>query len=473
MVDMTREWMTSIGLDIGTSTTKLIVSELLIAQSPDSFTLPGCQIIDRRVTYASSIYTTPMKNEGEIAVEELTLLLQKEYTNASITLDQVHAGAVIITGETARKQNAEHIVHYLAEHAGNFVVATAGADLEGVLAAKGSGAVERSSKTQELVANLDVGGGTANIAFCQDGKVIETFTFHVGGRLIRLDTEGLVAYVSSYLTEFLDNNSLSLNVGEKASMEKLSAICELLANETVNYVKGISTASSLLVSPHTRSHLQPDVLLVSGGVGAMMKREKPETLAQVAVHGDIGPLLAFHFNALNAAQPPETSRATVIGAGMQNTEVSGSTVYIRSDRLPIKNLPIVDVPVQPEEDWNPELFQENVRKAFEHAATLFSEDDPPCALALSHFPYCSYKMLQEMAKAISAAFTFSFPEAKCLVVLCEQDIAKAMGQALAKQNKELDILCLDQIDFTHGDYIDLGLPVAGEAISVSVKTLAF
>lgn len=82
-------------------------------------------------------------------------------------------------------------------------------------------------------------------------------------------------------------------------------------------------------------------------------------------------------------------------------------------------------------------------------------------------------MLQQLTKVILAEFTACFKEAKCLVVLCEQDIAKALGQALAKQSKTLDIICLDQIDFTHGDFIDLGLPVAGEAISVSVKTLAF
>ncbi|MDN4524003.1 ethanolamine ammonia-lyase reactivating factor EutA [Fictibacillus fluitans] len=470
---MTRQWITSIGLDIGTSTTKLIASELLISQSQDQFTLPGCQIIDRRVTYASSIYTTPMVNEVEIDVEQLTQLLQKEYKQARVTLDQVHAGAVIITGESARKQNAEKIVHYLAEHAGNFVVATAGADLEGVLAAKGSGVIERSTQTDQTIANIDVGGGTANIALCQDGKVIETFTLHVGGRLIRLDKNGQVTYVSSYLTEFLDSISVLLKKGGKATFEQLSAICQHMAEETINYVKGISKASSLLVSPHTRSDIQPDTLLVSGGVGAMMKEKKPETLEEVTVHGDVGPLLAWHFQAWGVSPAPETARATVIGAGMQNTEVSGSTVYIRSDRLPLKNVPIVNIPVQQEEEWMPERFQERLQQALQQASTLFSEDDPPVALALSHFPYCSYKMLQQLTKAILAEFTACFKDAKCLVVLCEQDIAKALGQALAKQSKTLDIICLDQIDFTHGDYIDLGLPVAGEAISVSVKTLAF
>lgn len=470
---MLQKWITSIGLDIGTSTTKLIVSKLLIANQQNQFTLPGCQIIDRRVTYVSSIYTTPMLNDVEIDVQRLTVLLEQEYKNAGISLDQVEAGAVIITGETARKQNAESIVHYLAEHAGDFVVATAGADLEGILAAKGSGAIERSAETNAVIANIDVGGGTANIALCQNGKVIETFTLHVGGRLIRLNEDGLVTYVSSHLTEFLKNNSLTLREGEKAAFEKLSSICQLLAEETVNYVKALNQNSSLLVSPHTRSSIHPETIMVSGGVGAMMEKQKPITVKEVAIHGDVGPLLAYHFQSIQVSQSAETTRATVIGAGMQNTEVSGSTVYIGSKRLPLKNIPIVEIPVQQEETWNPQLFQERVRAACMQASTIFSAEDPPAAIALSHFPYCSYKMLQELAKIISAEFIACFKGAKCLVVLCEQDIAKALGQALAKQRKELEIICLDQIDFTHGDYIDLGLPVAGEAISVSVKTLAF
>ncbi|MGG0033394.1 ethanolamine ammonia-lyase reactivating factor EutA [Priestia megaterium] len=470
---MLQKWITSIGLDIGTSTTKLIVSKLLIANQQNQFTLPGCQIIDRRVTYVSSIYTTPMLNDVEIDVQRLTVLLEQEYKNAGISLDQVKAGAVIITGETARRQNAESIVHYLAEHAGDFVVATAGADLEGILAAKGSGAIERSAETNAVIANIDVGGGTANIALCQNGKVIETFTLHVGGRLIRLNEDGLVTYVSSHLTEFLKNNSLTLREGEKAAFEKLSSICQLLAEETVNYVKALNQNSSLLVSPHTRSSIHPETIMVSGGVGAMMEKQKPITVKEVAIHGDVGPLLAYHFQSIQVSQSAETTRATVIGAGMQNTEVSGSTVYIGSKRLPLKNIPIVEIPVQQEETWNPQLFQERVRAVCMQASTIFSAEDPPAAIALSHFPYCSYKMLQELAKIISDEFIACFKGAKCIVVLCEQDIAKALGQALAKQRKELEIICLDQIDFTHGDYIDLGLPVAGEAISVSVKTLAF
>ena len=50
------------------------------------------------------------------------------------------ADGVVAPGETARKANARAVTQALSELAGDFVVATAGPALEGVLAGRGSGA---------------------------------------------------------------------------------------------------------------------------------------------------------------------------------------------------------------------------------------------------------------------------------------------------------------------------------------------
>ena len=143
-------------------------------------------------------------------------LIQREYANAGLRMQDIKSGAVIITGETATKRNARHIVHLLAEKAGDFVVATAGADLEGVLAGKGSGAEERSKRMRGVIANVDIGGGTANAAFFRRGQVIGTVTFHIGGRLIRLDENGRIGYVSPHLQRWLDARGYSLAPGGRS-----------------------------------------------------------------------------------------------------------------------------------------------------------------------------------------------------------------------------------------------------------------
>ena len=55
--------------------------------------------------------------------------MAKAYQSAGISPKTVSTGAVIITGETARKENAREVLSALSGYAGDFVVATAGPDL--------------------------------------------------------------------------------------------------------------------------------------------------------------------------------------------------------------------------------------------------------------------------------------------------------------------------------------------------------
>ncbi|WP_350019413.1 ethanolamine ammonia-lyase reactivating factor EutA [Priestia flexa] len=471
---MTTRWITSIGLDIGTSTTKLIVSELLVNQVNGAFSLPSCDIVDRKVTYQSEIYTTPLKTETEIDVEALSELLQVEYQKANVALQDVESGAVIITGETARKENAEKILHYLANRAGDFVVATAGADLEGMLAAKGSGAVALSKETEGVIANVDVGGGTANVALCEGGKVIGTFTFHIGGRLVRIQESGRLDYISPFLNPFLQEHQSTMQVGKMIDFRQAAMLSDSLADELLSFLRGCDrTSSVLLLEPLKQPLPAVEKVLVSGGVGKMMNEHSPTTLKETATFGDIGPLLAASLRKRGGEAAPETARATVIGAGMQNTEVSGATVYIAEDCLPLKNIPIVKVDVEKNGVWNEPSFVKRLQSTLSHANTIFDCEGQVAAIALQAFTTCTYTMLQELAEALYKSYTYFFSQAPCLIVLCEQDLAKALGQAIQKRNKALKVIVLDGIDFTYGDYIDIGMKTVGEAVTVSVKTLAF
>ncbi|WP_255450309.1 ethanolamine ammonia-lyase reactivating factor EutA [Alteribacillus sp. YIM 98480] len=470
------------GLDVGTSTTKFIVSRLLIENRGNSFTLPACQIMDRSVIYASQMYKTPLITEYEIDINRLSDILAFEYKQAGLMFENVQAGAVIITGETAQKQNAQTIINYLAERAGDFVVATAGADLEGILAGKGSGAKKRSEETEGVVANIDIGGGTANAALFQNGKAIRTLTFHVGGRLIRLTEQGEIKYISNYIRPWLQANRFDLQVGHTVSFELLKEVCLCMSKSMLSYFMDgpITSAEKLLFSSISSPLPQLKEIIFSGNIGKMIHKKEPDSFKEVAKFGDIGPMLAYTLNlivkesSLFVKLAKETSRATVIGAGMQNTELSGATVFVNEQLLPLKNIPILNVFIDSEK-WESQVFKVEVDKVMKQAKQLFVEKkDPPFALGLSGLEYCSYKMLQSIAADICTPFKKYFPYSNCMVVICENDMAKAMGQALKIYSSEgMQIMSIDQVDFTYGDYIDLGLPAAGEAISITVKTLAF
>jgi len=130
----------SVGIDIGTSTTQVIFSEITLENMASGFTVPRINIIEKEVIYKSNIYFTPLISQTEIDGEKIKEIVASEYKKAMISKERVSTGAVIITGETARKQNASLISEQLSDLAGDFVVATAGPDLESIIAAKGAGA---------------------------------------------------------------------------------------------------------------------------------------------------------------------------------------------------------------------------------------------------------------------------------------------------------------------------------------------
>jgi ethanolamine utilization protein EutA len=66
---------------------------------------------------------------------------------------------VILTGVALERANAPRIAQLFADEGGRFVCASAGHNLEALLAAHGSGSVARSADG-EVVLNVDVGGGT-------------------------------------------------------------------------------------------------------------------------------------------------------------------------------------------------------------------------------------------------------------------------------------------------------------------------
>ena len=122
-------------------------------------------------------------------------IVEQEYRAAGVTPDMLQTGAVIITGETARKENAREVLEALAGLAGDFVVATAGPDLESVLAARGAGADKLSERERCCLLHYDIGGGTSNLALLDRGKLLSTGCLDVGGRLVKVK-DGKVAYVS-------------------------------------------------------------------------------------------------------------------------------------------------------------------------------------------------------------------------------------------------------------------------------------
>lgn len=487
------EWITSVGIDLGTSTTKWLLSRLKLTRTSGGFALPKYEITERVVEYASPIYPTPLLGDDRIDVPSVVSLLDKEYARAGLLPAQVQTGAVIITGETATKRNAEELAHGLARHAGQFVAAAAGADLESLLAGKGSGAQRYSLDRDEVIANVDIGGGTANTAYFRRGRMIATATFHIGGRLVRLEESGRIIYTAAPLRAWLDGQAAATmpEAGSTASLPELRMLCAAMADTLLRCVSGepaaLREAQPLLVGAPAVPLPAPGEIWISGGVGALIGETPPRSMAETARHGDIGPLLAAELAArarsfpvpVRAAEHP--ARATVIGAGTRTTEVSGATMYYSPGLLPLRNIPAAVCELPPEaadagEDAR--RLREAVAEAVQRALSVYSQagGDPPFALCLRSGGICSYRRLQRIVDALLPSFEADGLREKIMLLVCESDMAKSLAYMLLgrlPEPRRSRLVCLDQLSPSDGDYLDVGEPIKEDVVPVVIKSLVF
>ncbi len=212
-----KEELLSVGIDIGTSTTQFSFSKLIVENTASSFSVPRISIVDKEIIYRSDVYFTPLISNTEIDALKVKDIVELEYKKAAIDKKEIKTGAVIITGETARKENANEVLHILSGFAGDFVVATAGPDLESIISAKGAGAHIYSKEKSTTVVNIDIGGGTSNLALFNRGEVIETGCLDVGGRLIKIDKNSKkITYISPKIQRIIKDKNFNINLGDVA-----------------------------------------------------------------------------------------------------------------------------------------------------------------------------------------------------------------------------------------------------------------
>ncbi|CAN7597826.1 ethanolamine ammonia-lyase reactivating factor EutA [Paenibacillus sp. LjRoot56] len=472
----------SVGLDIGTCTTKLVVSRLTLAERGSSYTISRDEITERKLLYASPIYPTPLLDPITLDAAKLTEFLEAELATAGVALADIGSGAVIMTGETATKTNAEALLHRLAEQAGAFVVATAGSDLEAIMAGKGSGAAGRSLNLHNTVANMDIGGGTANVAWFRNGIPIATVTFHMGGSVIRLQADGTVTYVSSAIQRWLDEQGMLMVPDQIVDIHEIRELTRCMARDVGQFVAGSpdkAGAELLLLGQRPNQLPHADEWMLSGGIAELLSRPAIMELAEVTTYDDIGPLLAQVIRetwmelGLPLVKAGHMQRATVIGAGLQSVELSGSTIHVDADTLPIRNVPIVTLHLQQE----PVRLATALKDLLQQASQLYgTSNQTPFGIALTTEQEQSYtyKHLQVLASQLIPQLTSYFTHEHTIVMLCDQDMAKALGQLLSLGCQGSPrIVCIDGISLNFGDYIDLGERIGNRTIPVIVKTLLF
>jgi ethanolamine utilization protein EutA len=493
MENNVKDSLLSVGIDIGTTTTHLTISRLFFVNRSSVNQTPSLSIDKKIVMYESAIHMTPLNGTGQIDEIGVASIIASEYQIAKMKPTDIDTGAAIITGESAKRRNAKAVLSAITDLAGDFVCESAGAHLESVLAARGSGCDVASLENNMTIANVDIGGGTCNIAVYSHGRLLETACIDIGSRFIEFsedkqkstaDTKTVKSLTSSAL-QFFGSIGCSFKNEDEVSINELALLAEKLAEALVKQISNRSCALDFLWSDKPlkfETHI--DQYHFTGGVAQVMKEIEDSGInAQLDdfAFNDMGILLAQGLlKALNNEHlhykiSDNAIRATVIGAGHCSVQLTGSTIGLNQHQKPIRNILLT----QPQFDR-----YSTVGAAVASCLKLSELDwsEKPLAMVVdsafhgeSKISFAKVqKFAQEMAIVISDQ-----KSAEPIILVTRFDIAMALGQLLGGYLPGQKVLVLDGLSFSSGDYIDIGTVIergphsATATVPVVIKSLIF
>src|SRR5437764_4190088 len=239
--------LVSVGIDIGSAGTQVIFSRINLRRYGEDLT-SRYYVVSRETLYQSPVALTPYQSEERIDDAALGRIIDEAYDAAGLHPDKIYTGAVILTGEALRRENAQGIAKILSEEGGEFVCATAGHHMESLLAAYGSGASRVSHDEGKRILNIDIGGGTTKLGVVEKGNVIATAAVHIGGRLQVVDEIGKIIRLDPAGKFHAREAGFYWSRGDVISPPQLDRVAENMADLLV-------AALTKRPAPHAVEHL--------------------------------------------------------------------------------------------------------------------------------------------------------------------------------------------------------------------------
>ena len=471
--------LTSVGIDIGSSGTQVIFSRIKLRRMGEDLS-SRYFVVSRETLFQSPVALTPYQSETRIDEAGLGKIIDQAYQAAGLHPDDIDTGAVILTGEALRRENAQAISAVLAEQGGEFVCAAAGHHMESMLAAYGSGAARLSHDEARRVLNIDIGGGTTKLAIVEGGKVKGTAALHIGGRLqvvdagqniVRLDPAG--AYLAS-------EAGFAWQLGDQAPLAAMQTVADWMAGAL------LAAVSSQDLPPDVERLYLTDPLadfgpiegvMFSGGVAEYVYERETRDF------GDMGRLLgqALRRRIDGGALPwpmlpaGECIRATALGASEYSVQLSGNTTFISNPGklLPRRNLQVLQPTYDCAAVIDPARLAQAIRGHFK--AFDLVEGEAEVALAFRWSGQPSYPRIAAFAEGIAAAMAGTLAQKLPLYLILDGDLAHTLGTLLREEMAVTsEILVIDGIVLWDFDYIDLGrIRMPSQTVPVTVKSLVF
>jgi ethanolamine utilization protein EutA len=471
--------LTSVGIDIGSSGTQVVFSRVKLRRMGEDLS-SRYFVVSRETLFQSPVALTPYQSETRIDEAGLGKIIDDAYSAANLHPDNIDTGAVILTGEALRRENAEGIAAILADQGGEFVCATAGHHMESMLAAYGSGAARVSRDSGKRILNIDIGGGTTKLAIVEKGKVQATAAVHLGGRLLVVDQDRKLTRLDPAGRYLARQAGFEWKIGDRVELEQLREVAHWMADALVSLLGQGAVPGNIeqlrLTDPLPDSG-KIDGVMFSGGVGEYVYQNETRSFGDMGLHfGDaIRARIeadAFPFQVLPAG---ECIRATALGASEYSVQLSGNTIYISSpvDLLPRRNLQVLQPTCELGEEIDPDQVAAAIRKHF--TAFDLVEGEAEVALAFRWTGRPSYQRISAFGRGIAKALANTIAQEKPLYIILDGDLAQSLG-AFMREELEIksEIMVIDGVVLLDFDYIDLGrIRIPSLTVPVTVKSLVF
>jgi len=468
--------LTTIGIDIGSSTSHLLFAKVLLERQTQGLS-SRFVVVHRQVLWRSPIMLTPFLPDGTIDAAALGAFIEKAYAQAGFARADVDSGAVILTGEAIKKKNAQAIDELFAAEAGKFVCATAGHKLECTLAAHGAGAVRLSAERGECVLHVDVGGGTTKLALIDKGTIVGVAAFAVGGRLLAADEGGAWTRVDDSARLVAEELGIATDPATLADPAVRCRIARRLAAIAVDYILDAPRdrlGKALLLTEDLKRPVAPAAITFSGGVSEYVFGYEERDFGDIAreLATAIGEELKARVK-LPAIDPGQRIRATVIGASQFTVQVSGKTIFLpRPEVLPLHNVPVVHAGLDLSGAFDPAALTAAIE------ASLRRMDVPPdarLAIAFAWHGDPDYVRIAAAGRAIAAAVAPNGARREPLLLMIDGDVGRTFGQFL-RHELELagDLVSIDGVQLQELDFVDVGELISPPGVvPVVIKSLLF